>query len=192
MLQMYIVQCDTQNNEHWLLPMVDYGCSYAGLWILNCCSLWLVILGILLWVKKLLPPQQELEFKPQHHWSTAVFSLLNLMSSWNWYDCALPSGLACQLVLKPAARIMWCCRDEDRDRHELLKSSSSEESMRRRASSSNDSVLSSGISVSTHNSPLTGISSATWPDPELTRRSVVAEPTHLIALPTQEVLETTV
>lgn len=64
--------------------------------------------------------------------------------------------------------------------------------MRRRASSSNDSVLSSGTSLSAHNSPLTGVSSATWPDPELTRRSVVAEPTPLIALPAQEVLETTV
>ncbi|XP_023705851.2 SLIT-ROBO Rho GTPase-activating protein 1 isoform X2 [Cryptotermes secundus] len=94
--------------------------------------------------------------------------------------------------LIPDKYIMLKIKDEDRDKHELLKSSSSEESMRRRASSSNDSVLSSGISVSTHNSPLTGVSSATWPDPELTRRTVVAEPTPLIALPTQEVLETTV
>jgi hypothetical protein len=87
---------------------------------------------------------------------------------------------------------MLCSRDEDRDKHELLKSSSSEESMRRRASSSNDSVLSSGTSLSAHNSPLTAVSSATWPDPELMRRSLVAEPAPLIALPTQEVLETTV
>ncbi|XP_069700289.1 SLIT-ROBO Rho GTPase-activating protein 1-like isoform X2 [Periplaneta americana] len=88
--------------------------------------------------------------------------------------------------LIPDKYIMLKMKDEDRDKHELLKSSSSEESMRRRASSSNDSVLSSGTSVSTHNSPLTGIASATWPDPELTRRSVIAEPTPLITLPTQE------
>ncbi|XP_021912868.1 SLIT-ROBO Rho GTPase-activating protein 1-like isoform X4 [Zootermopsis nevadensis] len=88
--------------------------------------------------------------------------------------------------LIPDKYIMLKIKDEDRDKHELLKSSSSEESMRRRASSSNDSILSSGTSVSAHNSPLTGVSSATWPDPELTRRGVVAEPTSLIALPTQE------
>ncbi|KAJ9584196.1 hypothetical protein L9F63_021460, partial [Diploptera punctata] len=88
--------------------------------------------------------------------------------------------------LIPDKYIMLKMKDEDRDKHELLKSSSSEESMRRRASSSNDSVLSSGTSVSAHNSPLTNVASATWPDPELTRRGVVGEPTPLITLPTQE------
>lgn len=84
-------------------------------------------------------------------------------------------------------------RDEDRDKMELLKSSSSDESMRRRASSSNDSILSSGASSAQH-SPLTGIGTGTWPDPELTRRGLVtSEPTPLIVVPSsQEVLETTV
>nr|CAD7261283.1 unnamed protein product [Timema shepardi] len=94
--------------------------------------------------------------------------------------------------LVPDKYIMLKIKDEERDKLELLKSSSSEESMRRRASSSNDSILSSNTSSSAHNSPVTNVASATWPDPELTRRSLVAEPSPLIAVPTQEVLETTV
>nr|CAD7194584.1 unnamed protein product [Timema douglasi] len=88
--------------------------------------------------------------------------------------------------LVPDKYIMLKIKDEERDKLELLKSSSSEESMRRRASSSNDSILSSNTSSSAHNSPVTNVASATWPDPELTRRSLVAEPSPLIAVPTQE------
>nr|CAD7588998.1 unnamed protein product [Timema genevievae] len=89
--------------------------------------------------------------------------------------------------LVPDKYIMLKIKDEERDKLELLKSSSSEESMRRRASSSNDSILSSNTSSSAHNSPVTNVASATWPDPELTRRSLVAEPSPLIAVPTQEI-----
>ncbi|XP_063238687.1 SLIT-ROBO Rho GTPase-activating protein 1-like isoform X2 [Bacillus rossius redtenbacheri] len=89
--------------------------------------------------------------------------------------------------LVPDKYIMLKIKDEDREKLELLKSSSSEESMRRRASSSNDSVLSSNVSSSSvHNSPVANVSSATWPDPELSRRGLVAEPTPLIALQAQE------
>ncbi|GLH12612.1 GTPase-activating protein CdGAPr [Gryllus bimaculatus] len=87
--------------------------------------------------------------------------------------------------LIPDKYILLKMKDEDREKIELLKSSSSEESMRRRASSSNDSVL-SGTSSSTHNSPMAGVSSATWPDPELTRRSIINDSSPLISVPTQE------
>ncbi|XP_067001603.2 SLIT-ROBO Rho GTPase-activating protein 1 isoform X2 [Anabrus simplex] len=87
--------------------------------------------------------------------------------------------------LIPDKYILLKMKDEDREKMEFLKSSSSEESMRRRASSSNDSVL-SGTSSSTHNSPLTGVASNTWPDPEISRRSLVVESTPIISVPAQE------
>lgn len=69
--------------------------------------------------------------------------------------------------------------------------------MRRRASSSNDSVLSSGTSSSTHNSPLISVSPLTWPGdgeqrPDWTdRNSKNGDPISMLTT-AHEVLETTV
>lgn len=78
-----------------------------------------------------------------------------------------------------ANTVIFCFRDEDRDKFELFKSSSSEESMRRRASSSNDSVLSG---ASSSHSPLLG-ANPPWPP--------LLPPTGPPPI-THEVLETTV